>query len=114
MKQLKLPFKMKRTRRRGRFRPPSEILMRIARHTIMYRFRRKLTQEELAERCGWKKQHIVRIERGRVNLLLDHLDILAEVLNVSTDDLITERNIDEVNQRNRFNPYLYRAASLRG
>jgi transcriptional regulator with XRE-family HTH domain len=88
-------------------------MMLIAYNTIMYRFRRRWTQQQLAEMCDWKVEKIIRLERAQGDISLDHIDKLAYALNVYTDDLIEERNFDEVNKHNRFNPYLYRSASLR-
>lgn len=47
------------------------------------------TQESLAERVGMSRENIGRIERGLRTCSFEYLVSLAEILNVSTDYLLT-------------------------
>jgi predicted transcriptional regulator len=68
----------------------------------MYRFRNGLTQRDLAILCGWDKEYVVRIEYGLVNMPLAHIDKLVDTLECTLEDLLTSKNIDELNRINRF------------
>jgi transcriptional regulator with XRE-family HTH domain len=47
-----------------------------------------LSQQELAERCGFPYQVISGLERGRQSIYAERLKILAQALGVSTDFLL--------------------------
>jgi transcriptional regulator with XRE-family HTH domain len=55
-----------------------------------------MSQEALADRCGFARSYMSRVERGTANLSLDALERLAEALGASEVDLfvfpVSERN----------------------
>ena len=46
------------------------------------------TQEAFADRCGFARSYMSRIERGKANLSLDAIEIIAIALNVSESELL--------------------------
>jgi putative transcriptional regulator len=50
----------------------------------------KVSQEALADRCGFARSYMSRIERGKANPSLDAIEILAEGLRVSVSRLFAE------------------------
>lgn len=48
----------------------------------------RLTQRDLAERCGVTQQHINRIERGKTKPGADVIIKLADALGTTTDDIL--------------------------
>lgn len=54
------------------------------------RLHANLTQEKLAERVGIDRTTVIRIEAGSSAALLDHLFLIAEVLDVPLADLVRE------------------------
>jgi transcriptional regulator with XRE-family HTH domain len=101
MRQLRLRLRLPPTRNANRRKASSELLQVIAYNAIMYRFRARLTQQELADQCGWQKEYIVRFELGLVNIMLAHLERIADALECTFEDLATERQIDKINKVNR-------------
>ncbi len=55
-----------------------------------FRKAHNLSQEELAEKVGISTTHMSHIETGNTKLSLPVLVLLAEALNVRTDDLLFE------------------------
>lgn len=47
----------------------------------------KLSQEKLAEMIDCSREHIARIENGKVNLGLENFIKLAKVFNITLDEL---------------------------
>ncbi len=47
----------------------------------------KMSQEQLAEKIDCCREHITRIENGRLNLGLENFIKIADVFNVSLDEL---------------------------
>ncbi len=58
----------------------------------IWRIRRGMTQEQLAEASGLHKQTIFRIENKGVIPHPDTLTKIAKALNVSTEELLVEEN----------------------
>ncbi len=56
------------------------------------RTRKRLTQEELAEKSGISTKHITKIENGRVTPSIYFVYNIARALGVSIDKLVTEVN----------------------
>lgn len=54
------------------------------------RVRSGVTQEEFAERCGFARTYMSRIETGGANPSLDAIKVLADALNISMSDLFNE------------------------
>ena len=60
------------------------------------RLRRGLTQTELAFRTGLARPYLSQLERGLKSGSIDTLKLLAEILGVTTDDLIAASTITDV------------------
>lgn len=60
----------------------------VARNLRRIRKERKLTQSELASRCGLTSAYVSALERGRQAISLRSLDRLAGALGVSPADLL--------------------------
>lgn len=54
----------------------------VAKKIRALRRRKKLTQEELAEKAGFHYKYYQRIESGGVNLTLESIEKLSSALNV--------------------------------
>jgi transcriptional regulator with XRE-family HTH domain len=54
------------------------------------RVAQKISQEELAFRCGLHRTYVSSVERGERNISLENIQKLAEGLEVSMKDLIPE------------------------
>jgi transcriptional regulator with XRE-family HTH domain len=50
----------------------------------------KVSQETLADRCGFARSYMSRIERGKANPSLDAIQILADGLKVSISELFVD------------------------
>lgn len=61
--------------------------LKIRRNIKQHRKRLKLSQEHLAEIIDCSREHIARIENGKMNIGLMNFIKLAEVFGVSLDDL---------------------------
>ena len=55
-----------------------------------YRSQNKLSQEELADLCGFDRTYISLIERGKRNLSFCNLCIFADSFNISVSDLLKD------------------------
>lgn len=60
---------------------------KISKRIREYRKRRHLSQEQLAELIDCSREHIARVENGKINLGLDNFIRLATVFEVSLDEL---------------------------
>ncbi|HHJ1363550.1 helix-turn-helix domain-containing protein [Pseudomonas aeruginosa] len=49
-----------------------------------------VTQEEFAERCGFARTYMSRIETGGANPSLDAIKVLADALHISLSDLFAD------------------------
>lgn len=63
------------------------IRLRVGRNVRERRLRRGFSQERLAELAGYSTKHIGQIERGDVNVSLDHLASIAASLSADIVDL---------------------------
>ena len=54
----------------------------------------KISQEKLAELIDCSREHIARIENGKINLGLKNFIKLAQVFNVSLDELAGYKKTD--------------------
>jgi transcriptional regulator with XRE-family HTH domain len=50
----------------------------------------RVSQESLADRCGFARSYMSRIERGKANPSLDAIETLAEGLKVPVRDLFED------------------------
>ena len=55
-----------------------------------YRTKKRLSQEDLGNIVAVNNEHISRIEGGKKNLSLELLILIANALDVSADDLLTD------------------------
>ncbi len=60
---------------------------KISKRIREYRKKRHLSQEQLAELIDCSREHIARVENGKINLGLDNFIRLATVFEVSLDEL---------------------------
>ena len=68
--------------------PPAQVAKAFGQTVRMYRLKRGMTQEELAERCGLDLSYVGGIERGQRNPTLGVIHALAAVLGVEMADLL--------------------------
>ena len=62
----------------------------IGRRIKHYRTEKKMSQEDLGNIVCVNNEHISRIESGKKNLSLELLILIANALDVSADDLLTD------------------------
>lgn len=68
--------------------PSQKLLDNLARNVRNFRTQSGLSQEQLAEQCGFHRTYIGSIERGERNATLSTLEVLSESLNVSIAQLL--------------------------
>ena len=68
----------------------SDIAIRFGNAIRVIRRRERISQEELADRCGLHRTYISDIELGKRNVSLENIDRLACALNISLTDLFKE------------------------
>ncbi|MFV0392914.1 MAG: helix-turn-helix domain-containing protein [Coprobacillaceae bacterium] len=66
-----------------------KIELRFGRKIKELRMIQKISQEELAFRCGLSKNYISDVERGRRNISLQSIEKIANGFNVSEKELFT-------------------------
>lgn len=66
----------------------SKLLVRFGERVRGLRQGTGLSQEAFAERCGLDRTYISSIERGKRNVSLENLKVLARALNVSLSQLL--------------------------
>ncbi len=75
-----------------RLRKPSrEVTQILADNIRTYRKVKRLSQEELADRCDLHRTYVGSVERGERNVTLSTLETLATTLGVSIPGLLTKR-----------------------
>ena len=67
-----------------------DILARFGRRLRAVRLGRRLSQEALALECDLDRTYVSGIERGRRNVSLRNIAVLARVLNVSLSELFED------------------------
>lgn len=65
----------------------------------------ELSQEALADRCGFARSYMSRIERGGANMSLDAIQKLADGLGVTVPDLFTTSAPQPALRQELFVPY---------
>ena len=68
--------------------PSQKLLDNLARNVRDLRLKNRLSQEQLAEQCGFHRTYIGSIERGERNATLSTLEALSHTLNVSIAQVI--------------------------
>ena len=77
-----------------RLRTPSRKLKQILANNIRsIRYKKKLSQEELAAMCNLHRTYLGSVERGERNVTLSTLEALSSAFGVSVPDLLKERGI---------------------
>ncbi len=54
-----------------------------------YRYKSGLSQEKFYANMGLSPKYLACVERGEENITTDYIDLLAEKLGITLDDLIT-------------------------
>jgi len=65
----------------------ADIVARFGRRVRELRARLGISQEAFADRCGLDRTYISGIERGKRNLSLRNIEVIAKALGVSISDL---------------------------
>jgi len=68
--------------------PSKKILHTLANNVRVLRLKKGVSQEKLAEECGFHRTYIGSIERGERNATLSTLEALSETFNVSIAQLL--------------------------
>ena len=77
-------------------RVPSPALRKILADNIRaYRAAKHISQEELADICGFHRTYVGSVERGERNVSLSTLEIFALVLEMKVPCLLTKRAFDD-------------------
>lgn len=78
----------------SRKKPSDDLARMLAANVRGFRHAKRLSQEELAERCGLHRTYIGSVERGERNVTLSTLETLALALDVSIIELISKRDLN--------------------
>ena len=70
---------------------PRSIVDQFARNLRAARLRKGLTQEVLAERAGLHRTYVGSAERGERNVTVETIARLAQALDVSASELLSEK-----------------------
>jgi len=62
---------------------------------------RELTQKELADKLGVNSSHLSRLEKGKYQPSTEMLKKFAEFFGVTTDYLLSDEEIPEINIKNK-------------
>ena len=73
----------------------SSLSLEIGQRIRNYRLQKKLSQEELAERCGLHPTYIGQVERGEKNATIESISKISAGLKISLDTLF--ENIESTN-----------------
>ncbi|WP_086973940.1 helix-turn-helix domain-containing protein [Caballeronia glebae] len=71
----------------------------LAENIKTFRRGKKISQEELAERCGLHRTYIGSVERHERNVTLSTLEVLASTLGVTVPELLTDRESPHQKQK---------------
>ncbi|MDA0558315.1 helix-turn-helix domain-containing protein [Burkholderia pseudomallei] len=63
---------------------------RLSANLKVFRSKRDISQEALADRAGLHRTYISQVERELINVSLDNIVLLAEALGVQVTDLLGE------------------------
>ncbi len=64
--------------------------LRFADNMRMARLRMRISQEELAERCGLHRTYIGSVERGERNISIDNMEAISVALGQDLTELLVE------------------------
>ena len=71
----------------------------FARNLKLFRQRKKMSQEELADMAGLHRTYVSSVERGERNISIDNMEKLAQALCVDIRDLLSPDNQNETTPR---------------
>ena len=106
-----------------------KLRLRVGRQMKQLRLLRGLSQEQLAEKVGITSKHLGQMERGKANISIDMLDVVAASLAVDAGELfgatsndgagaatyvITQHDLDQVEQALRVVERVKRVRARRG
>ena len=74
-------------------RPSDKLIKALALNIRAYRRNKHLSQEELADLCGLHRTYIGSVERGERNVTLSTLEVIANTLEISIADLLSEKRV---------------------
>lgn len=78
---------------------PKKLRVIISSNVKYYRFSNRITQEELAERCGLSARYIGDIENDKGNIPVDTLEKIAKILKVKPHLLLKDSKHRELPKR---------------
>jgi transcriptional regulator with XRE-family HTH domain len=64
--------------------------MRFANNMRCVRVKQRISQEELAERCGLHRTYIGSVERGERNISIDNMEAISNALGQQLCELLLE------------------------
>jgi transcriptional regulator with XRE-family HTH domain len=64
----------------------------FARNVLLHRKRLNISQEELAERCGYHRTYIGSVERAERNITLATIEAFASVFGVEPQELLVAKD----------------------
>ncbi|MDD2518609.1 MAG: helix-turn-helix transcriptional regulator [Bacilli bacterium] len=64
----------------------------LGKNVKYYRFRKKITQEQLAETLDASSNYVGRLERGQHSPSLEKIEIIANALDIEPYELFIRRN----------------------
>lgn len=64
----------------------------LGKNVKYHRYRKKLTQEKLAEILNVSPNYVGRLERGQHSPSLDKIELIAQALNIKAFELFLERD----------------------
>jgi len=70
--------------------PSKNLLGNLSKNLQKYPKDNKLSQEELADRCGFHRTYIGSVERGERNVTLSTLEALANTLEIKISQLLED------------------------
>ncbi|MBE6951185.1 MAG: helix-turn-helix transcriptional regulator [Ruminococcaceae bacterium] len=68
----------------------SDISVRFGKAIRTLRCKERISQEELAYRCGLHRTYVSDVELGKRNVSLENIDRISQALNITLADLFTE------------------------
>ena len=67
-----------------------EFMNKLVNKIVKFRYENKLTQEEFAEKIGYYREHIAKVETGKRNLTLKYITRICLAFNIEIDELFSK------------------------